>query len=133
METYKCPLHQTVSTTQTDFWNDSCSIEELTYAIDNGAVGATTNPSIVVQVLKKEMHLWKTRILAIISENPEWSEVEITWKLIEEMAVKGASLLMPVFEKTAGKKEEKQIMKYYRGVRMALLRFIKLDSRASNF
>lgn len=47
------PLHQTVMTTRTDFWNDSCSVEELTYAISNGAVGATSNPTIVVNVLKK--------------------------------------------------------------------------------
>ena len=29
----KSPLHETVATTPTDYWNDSCSIEELTYAI----------------------------------------------------------------------------------------------------
>ena len=38
---FKSPLHQTVSTTKTDFWNDSCSLAELTYAIEHGAVGAT--------------------------------------------------------------------------------------------
>ncbi len=52
--TYLSPLHKTVSTTATDFWNDSCSIEELTYAIEHGAVGATSNPTIVEQVLRKE-------------------------------------------------------------------------------
>jgi transaldolase len=101
---FKSPLHQTVSTTVTDYWNDSCSVEELTYAIGHGAVGATTNPTIVLNVLKKEMHLWKERIYQIITENPQWSEVEITWQLIEEMAVKGASLLYPVFEREGGKK-----------------------------
>ena len=40
------PLHRT-ATTVTDYWNDSCSIEELVYAIERGAVGATTNPTIV--------------------------------------------------------------------------------------
>ena len=84
------PLLQTVSTTPTDYWNDSCSIEELTYAIGHGAVGATTNPNIVLNVLNKEMHLWEDRIRAIIAENPTWSEAEVTWKLIEEMAVRGA-------------------------------------------
>ena len=59
MTTYKSKLHETVSTTVTDYWNDSCSIEELTYGIDNGAVGATTNPTIVVNVLNKELHLWE--------------------------------------------------------------------------
>ena len=103
-EEYKSKLHQTVSQYPTDYWNDSCSVQELTYAIDNGAVGATTNPTIVVNVLKKEMHLWKDRINQIIVENPTWSEVEITWKLIEEMAAHGASFLKPVFDRQKGRK-----------------------------
>jgi transaldolase len=99
---FKSLLHQTVSTTVTDYWNDSCSIEELTYAIEHGAVGATTNPTIVLGVLKKEMHLWRDRIHALIQENPTWTEEQLTWKLIEEMAVKGAALLLPVFEREQG-------------------------------
>jgi transaldolase len=55
-------------TTPTDYWNDSSSVEELTYAIEHGAVGATSNPTIVVSVLKKEMHLWRDRIRQIIAE-----------------------------------------------------------------
>ncbi len=101
---YKSPLHETVSTTQTDFWNDSCSVEELTYAIEHGAVGATSNPTIVFNVLKQELHLWKDRLNQLIRENPEWSEVEITWKIFEEIGLKGASLLLPVFEREKGKK-----------------------------
>jgi transaldolase len=101
---YKSPLHETVSTTQTDYWNDSCSVEELTYAIDNGAVGATTNPTIVLGVLKKEMHLWKDRIYQIIAENPTGTEDDITWQLIEEMAIKGAELLKPVYDRELGLK-----------------------------
>ena len=101
---YKSPLHQTVSTTPTDYWNDSCSVEELTYAIEHGAVGATTNPTIVGQVLKKEMHLWAARLHQMIAENPTWSEVEITWRLNEEMAIKGAELLKPVFDRENGRK-----------------------------
>ncbi len=104
MTEYKSKLHQTVSTTPTDYWNDSCSIEELTYAIENGAVGATTNPTIVVNVLKKEMALWQERINQLIRENAAWSESEVTWKLIEEMAIRGAELLQPIFEKEKGKK-----------------------------
>jgi hypothetical protein len=33
MQSYQSPLHQTVSTTPTEFWNDSCSVPELTYSI----------------------------------------------------------------------------------------------------
>src|SRR5512143_850272 len=87
MAEYKSPLHQTVMTTATDYWNDSCSVEELTYAIEHGAVGATTNPTIVLGVLKKEAHLWRDRIKHIIADNPTWTEDDVAWKLIEEMAV----------------------------------------------
>ena len=101
---YKSPLHQTVSTTKTDYWNDSCSVEELTYAIEHGAVGATTNPTIVLGVLKKEMPLWKDRINQIIKDNPTWAEDQVAWQLIEEMAIKGADLLHPVFVRENGLK-----------------------------
>lgn len=98
------PLHETVTSTATDLWNDSCSLQELKYAIGHGAVGATTNPTIVLGVLKKELPAWRDRIQAIIAENPAWNEMEIAWKLIEEMAVKGAEMLLPIYEREKGKK-----------------------------
>ena len=33
---FKSPLHKMVATTETDLWNDSCSVSELSYAIENG-------------------------------------------------------------------------------------------------
>jgi transaldolase len=93
-----------VTTTETDYWNDSCSVEELTYAIARGAVGATSNPTIVLNVLKKEMRLWRDRIQEIIAANPSWSEAQVTWKLFEEMGVRGAELLQPVFAREQGRK-----------------------------
>jgi len=104
MPQYKSKLNQTVVQFPTDYWNDSCSVEELTYAVDQGAVGATTNPVIVTNVLKKEMHLWKDRINQIILTNPTWSEMDITWKLIEEMAAHGAGFLKPAYDQYRGKK-----------------------------
>ena len=62
---YKSPLFEMTQTTPTCLWNDSASIEELTYSIEHGAVGATCNPSIAVSVLKKEMPAWKGRIKAL--------------------------------------------------------------------
>src|SRR5512145_2667132 len=104
MSTYKSKLHQMTMEYPTEYWNDSCSEEELTYAISHGAVGATSNPTIVHSVLKKELHLWQDRIHALIEENPTWSEVEITWKLLEEMAVFRAGFLMPAYENYQVKK-----------------------------
>ena len=68
--TYKSPLHQMTQTTCTCLWNDSSSPTELGYAIDHGAVGATCNPVIVVDVLKREMPLWRDRILELIRSMP---------------------------------------------------------------
>ena len=100
----RSPLHETVATTATDYWNDSCSIEELQYAIGHGAVGATSNPTIVGEVLRKEMHLWRDRLEEMIAERPFATEDDITWQLIEEMAVKGSELLLPIFERERGRK-----------------------------
>lgn len=101
---YKSPLHEMALTTKTDYWNDSCSVEELTYAIEQGAVGATSNPTIVLEVLKKEMHLWKDRIHELIQENPTCSEGELSWMLFQEITVRGADLMEPVFERENGLK-----------------------------
>lgn len=132
---YKSPLHQTVMTTVTDYWNDSCSVEELTYAIENGAVGATTNPTIVLGVLKKEMPLWKERIYQIIRDNPTWTEEQITWKLIEEMAVKGAEMLQPVFEREKGAKGRISIQtnpQFYRDPQAIVAQAIHFSQLAPN-
>jgi transaldolase len=98
-----CPLARTAAL-GTDYWNDSCSIEELTYAVERGAVGATSNPTIVGEVLRREMDLWRDRIGEIIDENPAFTEDDVAWKLIEEMAVRASKLLLPVFEREAGLK-----------------------------
>ncbi len=133
--TYKSLLHQTVSTTVTDYWNDSCSVEELTYAIENGAVGATTNPTIVLNVLKKEMPLWRERIYQIIDENPTWTEDQITWKLIEEMAVQGAKMLQPIFEREQGHKGRLSIQtnpQFYRNADAIVQQAIHFSQLAPN-
>jgi transaldolase len=93
------PLYRTVHNSPTDVWNDSCSTRELEYAIGNGAVGATTNPSIVLGVLKKEFEAWKGRLRQLVAENPTATEDVIAWKLIEEMGLRGAEMLLPVFER----------------------------------
>jgi len=93
------PLATMVETTSTDYWNDSCAVAELAYAVGRGATGATSNPTIVGEVMKKEKDHWVPRVREIAAENPTWSEVEITWALIEEMGVRGAGILAPVFER----------------------------------
>src|SRR3981081_4205439 len=92
-EIYKSPLPEMTQTNPTCLWNDSASIQELTYSIEHGAVGATCNPVIVLGVLKKEMGLWKERIRSLVEERPAASEEEIGWQLVREISVKAAGLL----------------------------------------
>jgi len=104
MTAHDTPLLHMVERTPTDYWNDSCAIAELEYAVERGATGATSNPSIVLEVMKKEREHWVPRVREIAAANPTWSEVEITWVLIEEMGVRGAGILAPVFERESGRK-----------------------------
>ncbi len=133
--TYKSPLHEMVCTTKTAFWNDSCSIAELTYAIEHGAVGATANPVIIGTVLKQEMHLWKDRIPQLIREMPSASEDEIAWKLMEEISVKGAQLLLPAFERYRGYNGRLSFQtdpRNYRNTQRIVEQAVHFDSLAPN-
>jgi transaldolase len=90
-------------TTPTCLWNDSAAFEELTYSIDHGAVGATCNPVIVLEILKQEMHLWKDRIAGLISERPAACEREIAWALVEEISATRAGMLEHIFTAQKGR------------------------------
>jgi transaldolase len=98
------PLRRMVESSPTDFWNDSCATAELVYAVERGATGATSNPVIVGEVLRKENDYWLPRLKELVQANPTWSEVELAWALIEQMAVRGAAILAPVFEREDGRK-----------------------------
>lgn len=100
---YKSILHEMTQTTPTALWNDSCSIDELTWSIGQGAVGATCNPVIVCAVLKQEWNQWKDRIPQIIRQHPTATEEDVAWRLVEEMSIKAAALLKPIFDRENGK------------------------------
>jgi transaldolase len=100
---FKSPLHEMTQTTPTCLWNDSASVQELTYSLEHGAVGATCNPVIVLGVLKKEMPAWKDRIQSLIAERPTAAEEEIGWQIVREMSCKSAALLRPIFDSQGGR------------------------------
>jgi transaldolase len=100
---FKSPLHKMTQTTRTCLWNDSASIQELTYSMEHGGVGATCNPVIVLGVLKSELANWKSRIEALLKEFPTAGEDEIAWKVVREISVRAAVLLKPVFDAQGGK------------------------------
>jgi transaldolase len=97
------PLARTVAETATDVWNDSCAIDELEYAIGFGAVGATANPTIVVDNWKKSPDHWSDRVRSLAVEQPAWTPTQLAWAVVEEMSVRAAALLIPAFEANAGR------------------------------
>ena len=104
-------------TTPTCLWNDSAALEELTYSMEHGAVGATCNPVIVLDVLNQEMHLWKGRIAELIRERSSASEREIAWALVEEISATRAGMLKHIFDAQKGKNGRLSIQtdpRYYR-------------------
>ncbi|MGB9486012.1 MAG: transaldolase family protein [Terriglobia bacterium] len=99
----KSPLHTMTQTTPTCLWNDSASLDELSYALENGAVGATCNPVIAISVLKREINFWRSRILELLRKMPSATEEQIGWRLVEEMSARAAALLVPAFKAHRGR------------------------------
>ena len=99
----RSPLHETVATTATDYWNDSCSIEELQYAIGHGAVGATSNPTIVGEVLRRRCTLARP-----VGGDDRGAAVRDRGR--HHLAAdrgdggEGSELLLPIFERERGRK-----------------------------
>ncbi len=98
------PLQRTASEFPTEYWNDSCNESELAYAIENGAVGATSNPTIVGTVMKQEYDIWAPRVREIMAQNPTWTDQQVTWQVIEEMAIRGWKMLEPIYRAEHGQK-----------------------------
>lgn len=101
--TYRSPLHKMTQTTPTCLWNDSAAIDELIYAIEHGAVGATCNPVIAMAVLAGDTATWRPRTEALLRELPTATEDTIAWKLVEELSIRSAQLLEPIFETHGGR------------------------------
>ncbi len=103
------PLLRMARETPTDWWNDSCDPGDLTAAVQRGATGATSNPTIVLEVMKKDRAYWWPRVRELADANPTWSEVEIAWATVEQVVARGAAILDPVFEAHSGQKGRQAI------------------------
>ncbi|MFT4145409.1 MAG: transaldolase family protein [Mobilitalea sp.] len=129
-------LHETaVKFPMTDIWMDSCGEIELEYGLERGIVGATSNPIIVLAVIKNEMAIWEPRIKALIKEHSGATEDEIAWELIYEMGTLRSKKLLPVFEKYQGLKGRLSVQtnaKYYRSWEKMLEQAIKINSLGPN-
>jgi len=97
------PLGRTIAETATDIWNDSCNVDELNYAVEFGAVGATANPTIVVDNWRTDPSGWATRARVLAGEHSAWSERDVAWAIVAEMSTRAAPLLMPAFAASGGR------------------------------
>ena len=132
---YKSPLHEMTQATPTSLWNDSAAIQELTYSIEHGAVGATSNPVIVLGVLHKEMNLWRHTILGLIQERPTATEDEIAWQLVREVSIRGAALLKPIFDDQGGRNGRLSIQtdpRLFRDAKAIVKQAVEFSSLAPN-
>jgi len=132
---FKSPLHEMTQTMPTCLWNDSASTSELTYAIDNGAVGATCNPVIVLSVFRAEMSRWMPTLVELIRDNPTASEDDVGWRLVEEISKSAASLLTPIFQQAKGRNGRLSIQtdpRYYRDTQAILDQAARFNQLASN-
>jgi transaldolase len=132
---YKSPLHKMTQTTPTCLWNDSASVQELTYAIENGAVGATCNPVIVLGVLKKEMARWKQRLLQLAVDFPAATEDQLAWQVVRQISAESATLLKPTFDAQGGKNGRLSIQtdpRFYRDSRAIVDQAMEFSQLAPN-
>ena len=132
---YKSPLHEMTQTTPTCLWNDSAAIKELTASIADGAVGATCNPVIVLEVLTSEMQIWRDRIAALVEEMPLATEGQIAWRVVEEISANAARLLKPIFDAQNGKNGRLSIQtdpRYYRDTDAMVEQAVHFSSLAPN-
>jgi transaldolase len=90
-------------TTPTCLWNDSASLDELRFALEHGAVGATCNPVIAHTVIKSELARWRPRIVELAGRLPSATEDEIGWAAVEQLSVDAAALLMDAFRQHNGR------------------------------
>jgi transaldolase len=120
---------------KTEFWNDSCSMAELSSAIEYGATGGTSNPTIVGQVLKKELETWKPVIAGLVRNNPAATEDSIAWKTIEAITMNAAKLLKPIYNKNNGRNGRLSIQtntKFYRDTKAIVEQAVYFDTLYPN-
>lgn len=129
------PLLRMVRQTGTDWWNDSCDVDELASAVSRGATGATSNPTIVLEVMRRHRERWWAWVREAAAAHPDWTEVELAWAVVDQMAIEGAAVLRPVHEAHAGRKGRQTIQTNpanYRDARRMVQQAVSLAGLAPN-
>ncbi len=97
------PLRLAAESTPTSLWNDSADPTQLARSIEFGAVGATCNPVIALTAISSDLDTWGPRIRQLAAEYPAAGESELGWRVVEELSVAAAALLVPEFRRSGGR------------------------------
>ncbi len=54
--------------------------------------------------MRKHPERWWPRVRELAARHPEWSEVELAWAVVDQMAIEGAAVLHPLFEASGGRR-----------------------------
>lgn len=127
-------LLEMVKNTSTRYWNDSCHLDELDYAIERGATGATTNPVIATAVLGQDLKRYEEFIKDTVHTHNTATEDDIAWLTLEYMAVLGAKKLESIFDpkKGYGRLSIQTNTKFFRNSEKLVEQAIHFHSLAKN-
>ena len=96
------PLGQTIATTATDIWNDSCAVDELEYASLRGG-GRDGEPDDRERRVESDPGRWRGRIRELARERADATEVDLAWAVVEEMSSRGGAAPASAFEEHGGR------------------------------
>ena len=68
-------------------------MSELPYAIEHGAIGATSDSSIIFPLLKATLGEWKERAHQIVPGHPTWDEEQIVQQTCGEVGVRDSTVV----------------------------------------
>ncbi len=89
---------------QTDIWMDSFTVKDHKYGLEHGAVGVTTSPTWVSDMLNEELEAQTPFIRELAKKYPEKNEIELLWQFTLDMAHERSNIMLPLFESAGPKK-----------------------------
>lgn len=92
-------LQQLSSQTPTQFWNDSGEPSEIQAALNNGAVGVTTNPILIPRVVQAHPDEWRVRIRHMAQIMPVQ---DIPHAVTAQVVSTAADMTLPTYVRTGG-------------------------------
>lgn len=90
-----------VNNTKTTWWNDSGDPSELTFALENGATGVTTNPVLSNRALCANRNYWATQLKDVFSK--DLTSEQRTAALVRIVVTHAAAQYKPAYDKTNGR------------------------------